>query len=112
MTKTQKNDVENAKSQMRKGILEFCILQILAGEEMYSSEILLELKKAELIVVEGTVYPLLNRLKRAELLEYNWRESTNGPPRKYYAITPKGREMLDELAEQWDILRSAIDYLQ
>ena len=80
-------NLENTKAQMRKGILEFCILSILRSETKYASEILDSLKKSEMLVVEGTLYPLLTRLKNAALLEYRWEESTAGPPRKYYQIT-------------------------
>ena len=80
-------NVENTQAQMRKGILEFCILSILNNKEAYPSEILDQLKQAKLIVVEGTLYPLLTRLKNIELLTYRWEESTSGPPRKYYSIT-------------------------
>ncbi len=101
-------NVENTQAQMRKGILEFCILCILNQQEAYPSEILEKLKKAKLIVVEGTLYPLLTRLKNTELLTYRWEESTSGPPRKYYSITPLGRESLDALTITWDELQHAV----
>ena len=88
------NTVENVRSQMRKGVLEYCILSILNKKEAYASSILGELKQANMIVVEGTLYPLLIRQKNQGLLTYRWEESTQGPPRKYYVITPKGRETL------------------
>lgn len=93
--------IENTKSQMKKGILEFCILSIIKKKEVYPSEVIAELKKSELIVVEGTIYPLLTRLKNAEILSYRWQESTSGPPRKYYSITKQGEEFLKELEETW-----------
>lgn len=101
-------DLENAQSQMRKGILEFCILQIISSESKYSSDILSELKEAQLIVVEGTLYPLLTRLKNAGLLQYKWEESKSGPPRKYYELTEKGQLMLNELKKTWEGLDFAV----
>ncbi len=103
-----KDELENTKAQMRKGFLEYCILLVLSGEKMYTSDILKDLKKADLIVVEGTIYPLLNRLKRGELLEYEWEESKTGPPRKYYTLTKKGRESLSGLQETWKKLSNSI----
>ena len=105
-------NLENTKAQMRKGILEFCILSILRSETKYASEILESLKKAEMLVVEGTLYPLLTRLKNAELLEYRWEESTSGPPRKYYQITPQGTKMLNELSLSWKSLQKAVNSIQ
>ncbi len=78
--------VENTQVQMRKGILEFCILEIISRGEVYASDMLDELTAAKMIVVEGTLYPLLTRLKNAGLLDYTWVESTSGPPRKYYKL--------------------------
>lgn len=100
--------IENTKAQMRKGVLEFCILSILDGERMYASDILSKLKEARLLVVEGTLYPLLTRLKNAGLLEYEWEESTSGPPRKYYLLTEKGQEFLKELGDTWNELQNAV----
>lgn len=100
--------IENTKAQMRKGVLEFCILSILASREAYPSEIIETLKEAKLIVVEGTLYPLLTRLKNAELLTYRWEESTSGPPRKYYRLTPAGEEFLKELETTWTELADAV----
>lgn len=100
--------IENTKAQMRKGVLEFCILSILNGERMYASDILSKLKEAKLLVVEGTLYPLLTRLKNAGLLEYEWEESTSGPPRKYYLLTDKGQEFLEELRDTWNELQNAV----
>lgn len=96
---------------MRKGILEFCILLIASQGETYTNDILQELRKADLLVVEGTVYPILNRLKEAELLTYSWSESKSGPPRKYYAITPLGRTFLRQLISTWESLDSSINAL-
>lgn len=101
-------NLENTKAQMRKGILEYCILSILKQKEAYPSEILDTLKDAKLIVVEGTLYPLLTRLKNMELLTYRWEESPSGPPRKYYAITKMGQAFLEELNTTWDELSEAI----
>lgn len=100
--------LENTKAQLRKGILELCILTILDKKEAYPSEILDELKEAKLIVVEGTLYPLLTRLKNGELLTYRWEESPSGPPRKYYSLTKMGRAFLEELASTWDELNTAV----
>ncbi len=104
-------NIENTQAQMRKGILEFCILAILDKKEAYPSEILESLKKAKLIVVEGTLYPLLTRLKNSELLSYRWEESPSGPPRKYYALTYKGREFLNELNTTWSELNHAVNQI-
>ena len=104
-------NIENAKAQMRKGILEYCILSILSDNDAYASDIIKELKEARLIVVEGTLYPLLTRQKNAGLLSYRWEESTQGPPRKYYTITDIGRKFLDDMHKSWNELVSAIDML-
>lgn len=101
--------IENTKAQMRKGVLEFCILSILQTKEAYPSEIIDKLKAAKLIVVEGTLYPLLTRLKNAGLLKYRWEESKSGPPRKYYALTEVGQEFLKELDSTWQDLVAAVD---
>ena len=101
--------VENTKAQMRKGILEYCILSILAKNDAYVAEILASLKNAKLLVVEGTIYPLLTRLKNAELLTYRWEESTGGPPRKYYQLTGKGKAFLSELGNTWNELQTAVN---
>lgn len=95
------NSSENVRSQMRKGVLEYCILSILDKKEAYASSILDELKAANMIVVEGTLYPLLIRQKNQGLLSYRWEESTQGPPRKYYCITDKGRQQLGEMDVAW-----------
>jgi PadR family transcriptional regulator PadR len=99
---------ENTQTQMRKGILEYCILSIIGREETYASDIIVELKKAQLLVVEGTIYPLLTRLKNNGLLTYNWVESTSGPPRKYYSLSPEGREALQVLDKTWKELSFAV----
>ena len=104
-------DIENAKAQMRKGILEFCILSILQRSEAYPSDIMTELKKGKLIVVEGTLYPLLTRLKNDGLLTYRWEESTQGPPRKYYSLTEEGKSFLIELNKSWDELAQAVSQI-
>ncbi|NBX79995.1 MAG: PadR family transcriptional regulator [Flavobacteriales bacterium] len=103
--------LENTQAQMRKGILEYCILSILARGEAYPSEILEALKNAKLLVVEGTLYPLLTRLKNDELLSYRWEESNAGPPRKYYHITVDGNTFLSELDKTWTELREAVESL-
>lgn len=100
--------IENTKAQMRKGVLEFCILSILKEQDAYVAEILDRLKKAKMLVVEGTIYPLLTRLKNAELLTYRWEESTSGPPRKYYSLTNNGQIFLEELRTTWDELQNAV----
>ena len=100
--------LENTKAQMRKGVLEYCILSILKKGEAYPSDILDKLKKANLIVVEGTIYPLLTRLKNAGLLTYRWEESKSGPPRKYYTITSKGDSFLSDLDDTWEDLVKAV----
>src|SRR3989344_293186 len=97
MENTKELDIENTKAQMRKGILEFCVLLAISEDETYPSDILKELKDFNLIVVEGTLYPLLSRLKDAGLLEYKWVESKAGPPRKYYKLTDSGRQALKAL---------------
>ena len=94
-------NAENIKAQMRKGVLEYCILSILEKREAYASSILEELKAANMIVVEGPLYPLLIRQKNQGLLSYRWEESTQGPPRKYYCITDKGRQQLGEMDQAW-----------
>ncbi len=99
---------ENAKAQMRKGVLEYCILSLLANQDCYATDILKELKKSKMIVVEGTLYPLLTRQKNAGLLSYRWEESTQGPPRKYYTLTGQGREFLTELDNAWKELVDAV----
>lgn len=105
-------NTENVKSQMRKGILEYCTLLILNKRKAYVSDIIQALKDAKLIVVEGTLYPLLTRLKNAGLLNYEWVESTQGPPRKYYELTDKGRLFLGELEASWNELNYVINHIR
>ena len=100
--------ITNIKSQMRKGVLEFCILTIISRNEAYSSDILETLKEAELVVVEGTVYPLLTRMKNEGLLTYRWQESTGGPPRKYYSLTEEGHTLLQQLQNEWHSICQAV----
>ena len=101
--------IENTKAQMRKGVLEYCILSILKDGEAYTSDILDTLKDAKMLVVEGTIYPLLTRLKNAGLLSYRWEESTSGPPRKYYELTETGKIFLNELNSTWSNLQKAVN---
>jgi PadR family transcriptional regulator, regulatory protein PadR len=101
-------DLENAKVQMRKGILEFCILHIISRGEIYASDMLDELTSAKIMVVEGTLYPLLTRLKNSGLLDYKWVESTSGPPRKYYVLTDDGKIFLDTLQVSWNELLESV----
>jgi PadR family transcriptional regulator PadR len=105
-------NVENAKAQMRKGVLEYCILSILSKNSCYASDIIKGLKEAKVIVVEGTLYPLLTRQKNAGLLSYRWEESTQGPPRKYYELTDSGKEFLKELDLSWKELVDAVKLIQ
>ncbi len=109
--KTPETDLENNKAQMRKGTLEFCILLIIGRGEVYATDILNQLKEADLIVVEGTLYPLLSRLKTTGLLSYKWNESDSGPPRKYYSLTDKGKETLKNLTDNWENLNKSINQL-
>lgn len=103
---------ENTQTQMRKGILEYCVLSIISKGEIYASDIIAELRAAKLLVVEGTLYPLLTRLKNNGLLNYNWVESTSGPPRKYYTLTDLGKEILIQLNITWQELAYAVDISQ
>lgn len=103
--------VENTQVQMRKGILEFCILEIISRGEVYASDMLEELTAAKMIVVEGTLYPLLTRLKNAALLDYSWVESTSGPPRKYYTLTESGKAFLEQLRETWQELVESTEFI-
>lgn len=104
-------NIENTKAQMRKGVLEFCILSVLKEKDAYTSEILETLKNAKLLVVEGTIYPLLTRLKNDGLLTYRWEESTSGPPRKYYGLTETGQTFLNELNSTWTELSNAVNLI-
>lgn len=105
-------NLDNTKAQMKKGVLEYCILSILSKNSRYTSDIIHELKEAKVIVVEGTLYPLLTRQKNAGLLSYRWEESTQGPPRKYYEITDKGKSFLKELDNSWNDLVKAVNLIQ
>src|SRR5690606_28148464 len=100
--------VLNTQTQMRKGILDYCILSIISRGEIYASDIIAELKRAKLLVVEGTLYPLLTRLKNNGLLSYEWKESSAGPPRKYYKITAEGLDVLKHLDSTWEELEYAV----
>ena len=104
-------NAENVKAQMRKGILEYCILIVLSDGDAYASDIINRLKKAQMIVVEGTLYPLLTRQKNAGLLAYRWEESTQGPPRKYYSITEAGHRFLTDLDASWQELVDSVQQL-
>ena len=101
--------IENTKAQMRKGVLEFCILSVLKNNDANVAEILKTLKEAKMLVVEGTIYPLLTRLKNSGLLNYRWEESTTGPPRKYYTLTKSGELFLIELTTTWNELHNAVN---
>jgi PadR family transcriptional regulator PadR len=105
-------DLENTKAQMRKGILEYCILSVLSKNSCYASDIIKELKEARVIVVEGTLYPLLTRQKNAGLLSYRWEESQQGPPRKYYELTSEGKEYLADLDNSWDELVESVNLIR
>jgi len=104
-------NIENTQSQMRKGVLEFCILSIIKRGEAYPSDIIEEMKKANLHILEGTLYPLLTRLKNADLLVYRWVESTGGPPRKYFSLTGKGADFYKELESTWNELANAVRHI-
>ncbi|WP_273497096.1 PadR family transcriptional regulator [Butyricimonas sp. An62] len=105
-------NIENTQAQMRKGILEYCILLIIAQQDAYVPDIISKLKASKMIVVEGTIYPLLTRLKNTGLLSYRWEESQQGPPRKYYSITEQGRDFLKELENSWNELTSAVNSIK
>lgn len=104
-------NIDNTQSQMRKGILEFCILSIIQRSESYPSDIIEEMKGANFQILEGTLYPLLTRLKNAEMLTYRWVESSSGPPRKYFSLTEKGSAFYDELKATWEELANAVHHL-
>jgi PadR family transcriptional regulator PadR len=105
-------DLENIKAQMRKGILEYCILSVLSRNSCYASDIIKELKEARVIVVEGTLYPLLTRQKNAGLLSYRWEESQQGPPRKYYELTPEGQKYLADLDKSWEEIVESVNLIR
>jgi PadR family transcriptional regulator PadR len=104
-------NIENTQSQMRKGILEFCILSVIRRGEAYPSDIVEEMKAANLQILEGTLYPLLTRLKNAEMLTYRWVESNSGPPRKYFSLTEKGEAFYQELEQTWMELSNGVNAL-
>jgi PadR family transcriptional regulator, regulatory protein PadR len=99
---------DNSQAQMRKGVLELCILSMLAKEDSYVPDIIDKLKSSKLIVVEGTLYPLMTRLKNDGFLTYNWAESRSGPPRKYYKLTPLGKSLLKDLKKSWEDLVESV----
>jgi len=101
--------LDNTIAQMRKGLLELCVLSIISGEEMYPSDIIGKLKDQKMIIVEGTLYPMLTRLKNDGLLDYDWKESKTGPPRKYYKITDQGKSIRDELINTWQELSNSVN---
>lgn len=107
-TELQTMDIENSKAQLKKGVLELCILSIIANHDVYASDILHIMKESELLIVEGTLYPLLTRLKNEGLLAYRWEESKSGPPRKYYSITSEGQIFLEELKNSWKELEKSV----
>lgn len=109
--KAEYMNIENTQSQMRKGILEFCILSIIRRGEAYPSDIVEEMRGANLQILEGTLYPLLTRLKNADMLTYRWVESNSGPPRKYFSLTSKGEAFYKELEETWNELANAVNTL-
>lgn len=106
------SNVDNIKAQMRKGVLEYCILSTLRRNDAYASLLIASLKEARMIVVEGTLYPLLTRLKNQGLLSYRWEESTQGPPRKYYSLTTKGKEALAEMDAAWSDVVASVEYIK
>ena len=108
---SKKMNIENTQSQMRKGVLEYCILSIIRRGEAYPGDIIEEMRNAGLTLLEGTLYPLLNRLKNAGVLTYQWVESTSGPPRKYFRLTEKGRAFYELLANTWNELATGVDFL-
>ncbi|MGE0077754.1 MAG: PadR family transcriptional regulator [Bacteroidales bacterium] len=105
-------EIENAKAQMRKGVLELCILSVLSRGDAYANDLINKLKEAKMIIVEGTLYPLLTRQKNAGLLSYRWEESPQGPPRKYYSLTDQGKAYLEELLSGWDELVKTVETIQ
>jgi len=108
---TDKKGIEEQKAHMRRGLLEFSVLLLLAKEKKYATEIISELKDADMIVVEGTLYPLLSRLRHEALLTHTWEESISGPPRKYYSLTEKGKDTLISLKHTWSNLHKSITHL-
>jgi PadR family transcriptional regulator PadR len=104
-------NIENTKAQMRKGVLEFCILSILSDGEHYPTEIIERMKAGKLLIVEGTLYPLITRLKNEGLLSYRWEESQSGPPRKYFTLTEDGKQFLKELIDGWTELTASVNLI-
>ena len=104
-------NTENTKAQMRKGLLEYCIMPLLKRRACYANDIIGQLQEADMIVMEGTLYPLLNRLKKDGILKYEWQESSSGPPRKYYALTPEGEEALSLLDQSWNEIANTVGKL-
>lgn len=104
-------NIENTKAQMRKGVLEFCILSILSDGEHYPTEIIERMKEGKLLIVEGTLYPMLTRLKNDGLLSYRWEESQSGPPRKYFTLTEDGKRFLKELIDSWNELTTSVNHI-
>jgi PadR family transcriptional regulator PadR len=111
MPVNNKTDIESAKSELRRGMIEFVVLLIISRGKVYASDILKELKSADLLVVEGTLYPLLNRLRSEGLLDYSWEESKSGPPRKYYSLTSEGKASLTQLKHTWKSLVASVESL-
>ena len=105
-------EAKNTITQMRRGIIEFCIVSLLADQEVYTAELIARLKAANLIVTDGTLYPLLNRLLKAELLQYRWEESESGPPRKYYSLTEKGLAFLSQLDTAWQDITGSVEAIR
>lgn len=103
---------KNTILQMRRGILEFCIVKLLKGEEVYTAQLIDQLKAANLLVTEGTLYPLLNRLLKAGLLHYRWEESQFGPPRKYYSLTDEGEGFLNHLDSAWHDIEHSVQIIR
>lgn len=106
------NELDNIKSQMRKGILEYCVLIMLSRDKAYPSDIIKALSETNLVVVEGTIYTLLNRLRREGKLDYEWQESPKGPPRKYFFITEAGREMLLAMDDAWNEITASVEFFR
>ncbi len=104
-------NIENTQSQLKKGVLEYCILSIIKNGEVYPSEIIEKMKAANLVILEGTLYPLLTRLKNADLLSYRWVESNSGPPRKYFSLTDKGKAFYIELQNTWIEINNAVQII-
>jgi PadR family transcriptional regulator PadR len=105
-------NTENARAQMRKGVLDLCVLRVVGQGEAYASDISEALRKVDLLVVEGTLYPLLTRMKNAGWLTYRWEESPAGPPRKYYQLTAEGRQLLAAMDAEWTAFVAAVNTLK